>query len=154
MGVFATRSGFRPNPVGMSVVRREGIRRINGNLFLEVSGIDLLDQTPVLDIKPYLPYTDRVDEASGGFAAAPPVFPLSVVFADAVRPALAIAETRYPGFSELVRQVLGADPRPAYTAARSDESHHGMRLYDINIRWTVSAQTVVVHGIEPRQGCE
>ncbi|MDL2322175.1 tRNA (N6-threonylcarbamoyladenosine(37)-N6)-methyltransferase TrmO [Desulfosarcina sp. OttesenSCG-928-B08] len=150
-GVFATRSGFRPNPIGMSVVRQEGLCRVNGTLFLEISGIDLLDQTPVLDIKPYLPYTDRIDTASGGFASAPPSSPLSVVFADAVRPALIAAETRHPGFSELVRQVLAADPRPAYTAARPDDAFHGIRLYDINIRWTVSAQTVVVHEIEFRK---
>ncbi|MDL2269882.1 tRNA (N6-threonylcarbamoyladenosine(37)-N6)-methyltransferase TrmO [Desulfosarcina sp. OttesenSCG-928-A07] len=147
MGVFATRSGFRPNPLGMSVVRQEGRRRTGGRFFLDVSGIDILDQTPVLDIKPYLPYTDRIADASGGFAAALPLPQLTVEFSDSVRPALSAAEDRYPGFSQLLRQVLAADPRPAYTTGQSGKTHHGLRLYDLNIRWVVEAQTATVLSI-------
>ena len=68
MGVFATRSPFRPNPIGLSCVRLEGIRREPelGHV-LEVSGADLMDGTPILDIKPYIPYADCRPEASGGF---------------------------------------------------------------------------------------
>ena len=66
-GVFATRATFRPNPVGLSVVKLEGVERKNGKLMLKLSGIDLLHGTPVIDIKPYLPYSDALPEA----AAAP-----------------------------------------------------------------------------------
>jgi tRNA (Thr-GGU) A37 N-methylase len=72
MGVFATRSGFRPNAIGISAVALEGIGRQKGKLVLELSGIDLLDRTPVLDIKPYLPYADMIPEATGGFARQRP----------------------------------------------------------------------------------
>ena len=71
MGVFATRSPFRPNPIGLSCVRLEGIRREPelGHV-LEVSGADLMDGTPILDIKPYIPYADCRPEASGGFTGS------------------------------------------------------------------------------------
>jgi tRNA-Thr(GGU) m(6)t(6)A37 methyltransferase TsaA len=77
-GVFATRSGFRPNAIGISAVVLEGIRRHKGKLMVELSGIDLMDRTPVLDIKPYLPYADIIPEAVGGFAADPPRSSLSL----------------------------------------------------------------------------
>lgn len=69
MGVFATRSPFRPNPIGLSAVRLDGIRRDEtlGQVLL-VSGADLMDGTPILDIKPYLPFADSYPQASGGFA--------------------------------------------------------------------------------------
>ena len=82
-GVFATRSGFRPNPIGMSAVSLEGIRRQNGKLLLEMSGVDLLDRTPVLDIKPYLPYADALSGAFGGFADRPPEGNLPVAWCPA-----------------------------------------------------------------------
>lgn len=68
MGVFATRSPFRPNPIGLSAVRLDGIRRDEtlGQVLL-VSGADLMDGTPILDIKPYLPFADSYPQASGGF---------------------------------------------------------------------------------------
>ena len=80
LGVFATRSGFRPNPIGISSVVLENIHRTKKTLYLDLSGIDLLDQTPVLDIKPYLPYSDVIADASGGFAARRPDAALEVRF--------------------------------------------------------------------------
>ena len=73
VGVFATRSPTRPAPIGLSVVKLESIDNINGKLFLNLSGVDLLDGTPVLDIKPYLPYVDIVPDAINTFADKPPV---------------------------------------------------------------------------------
>ncbi|BBO84405.1 tRNA (N6-threonylcarbamoyladenosine(37)-N6)-methyltransferase TrmO [Desulfosarcina ovata subsp. sediminis] len=148
MGVFATRSGFRPNPIGMSSVALNGIRRERGHLFLDLSGVDILDGTPVLDIKPYLPYSDRIPEASGGFASQTPQPSLTVEFTDAARQMLARVEQRYPAFATLVGQVLGADPRPAYADARSGRTEYGVRLYDVNVRWTVRSKTIVVHTVE------
>lgn len=72
VGVFATRSGYRPNPIGLSAVALEKITQESGKLRLHLTGGDFLDGTPVLDVKPYVPYADRLPAATGGFAAAPP----------------------------------------------------------------------------------
>ena len=151
-GVFATRSGFRPNPIGMSVVRLEKIERQDGRLHLHLSGIDLLDQTPVLDVKPYLPYTDSIPEASGGFAANPPEPALTVEFTASCRQTLTLLETTRPNLSELIVQVLQADPRPAYLHRSSDRTDFGMRLHDLDIRWSVKEATVVVQLIQTVEG--
>lgn len=145
MGVFATRSGFRPNPIGMSSVALDSVRRDRGRLYLDLSGVDILDGSPVLDVKPYLPYADRISEATGGFADTSPQPSLQVTFTDAASQALASIEHRYPGFATLVVQVLGADPRPAYADARTE---YGVRLYDVNLRWSVRGRDVVVHTVE------
>lgn len=148
IGVFATRSGFRPNPIGMSSVVLDDVRRDRGKMVLELSGIDVLDQTPVLDIKPYLPYADIIPDAVGGFAADPPRSSLSIEFTAQARQACAMLEKTYPGFYNLVDQVLRADPRPAYVGKRSARSEFGVRLYDINVRWRVRNTTIIVHTIE------
>ena len=147
-GVFATRSGFRPNPIGMSAVGLTKICRVEGKLILYLSGIDLLDQTPVLDIKPYLPYADMIPRACGGFANDPPHPSLTVEFTDQSRQTCMELEKTYPGLSELIEQVLQADPRPAYMRSGSRRTEFGMRLYDFNIRWSVRQQTIVVQTIE------
>lgn len=113
IGVFASRSPFRPMPIGLSAMRLEGIEiRPRGKILLKVSGLDLVDGTPVLDIKPYLPYTDSIPDAVGGFApTAPPEAPLSVEFSESAARSL---EKSPPEFRELCRKVVSADPRPAY----------------------------------------
>ena len=149
-GVFATRSGFRPNPIGMSAVVLEKMSRQGDSLQLHLSGIDLLDGTPVLDIKPYLPYADSIPRASGGFAQAPPRPRLSVEFTGQSRQACRILEKDYPGLRDLIVQVLAADPRPAYMARRSKRTEFGMRLHDLDIRWSVRQEAIVVHGVEKK----
>jgi tRNA (adenine37-N6)-methyltransferase len=148
IGVFATRSGFRPNPIGMSAVVLEGIRRDRGKLCLELSGIDVLDKTPVLDIKPYLPYADSIVDASGGFAAETPQTRLSIEFSDAAQKACIRLEKTHPGFTTLVTQVLTADPRPAYIDEHSAKTDFGVRLYGHNVRWSVHGDTIVVHRVK------
>ncbi len=145
IGVFATRSGFRPNPIGMSSVRLETVRHDGDRTVLSLSGVDLLDRTPVVDIKPYLPYADRIDGAAGGFAETAPPPVLTVTFSDAATAACRRVEARRPGFSVLVEQVIAADPRPAYGSTRTE---FGVRLYGINIRWTVDGTTARVLGVE------
>lgn len=147
-GVFATRSGFRPNAIGMSAVSLKKIFRTGGKLYLHLSGIDLLDQTPVLDIKPYLPYADSIPRACGGFASNPPHPSLTVEFTDQSRQSCMELETTYPGVTELIEQVLKTDPRPAYMGSGSRRTEFGIRLYDLNIRWSVRRQTIVVQTIE------
>ena len=147
-GVFSTRSGFRPNPIGMSAVSLEGIRRHNGKLLLELSGVDLLDRTPVLDIKPYLPYADALSQAFGGFANRPPRDQIPVACCPAAQKSLAELEKTHPGFGELLKQVLGADPRPAYVDRRTDREEFGLRLYNVNVRWRISDGKIIVQTIE------
>lgn len=147
-GVFATRSGFRPNAIGMSAVVLEDIHRHKGKLQLELSGIDLLDRTPVLDIKPYLPYADIIPEAIGGFAGQRPAAAIPVAFTLQAQKACTPLENEHPGFVELLEQVLGADPRPAYTDRQSTRTEFGLRLYDVNVRWTFSETGIIVHTIE------
>lgn len=102
-GVFATRSPFRPNRIGMSVVKLEGV--MEGGL--EVSGLDLVNGTPVLDVKPYLPYVEALPEAEGGFAAEGPER-LTVEFAEGVADGLSDREF------EVVSDLLAVDHRPGY----------------------------------------
>lgn len=147
-GVFATRSGFRPNAIGLSAISLEGISRHNGKLMLELSGVDLLDRTPVLDIKPYLPYSDAPSPAFGGFADHPPEGKRPVTCCPMAKKALVELEKTHPGFGELLEQVLGADPRPAYVKRRRDREEFGLRLYNINVRWRIEDGKIIVQAIE------
>ena len=149
-GVFATRSGFRPNAIGISAVVLEGIGRHNGKLIVELSGVDLMDRTPVLDIKPYLPYADIIPEAVGGFAADPPRSSQSIEFTEQARQACTLLERTQPGFVDLVIQVLRADPRPAYIDRQPARTEFGIRLYGVNVRWTQRQETILVHTIDVR----
>ncbi|MFC4161075.1 tRNA (N6-threonylcarbamoyladenosine(37)-N6)-methyltransferase TrmO [Chitinimonas lacunae] len=142
-GVFASRSTFRPNPVGLSVVKLLGIDTDHG-VSLRVGGADLLDGTPVLDIKPYLAYADAVVGANSGYADTG-ADPLPVAFtleADAMLQELAPS---HPHLRELIREVLAQDPRPGY--ADDPARDYGMRLYDLNIRWRCDQRGAVVHEI-------
>ncbi len=109
VGVFATRSPFRPNPIGLSSVRLIGyeLDTPRGPI-LTVCGADLLDNTPIYDIKPYLPYTDSHAEASGGFALAPDKASMQVVFTDGVMSEIPESEIN------TITKILEQDPRPGY----------------------------------------
>ena len=108
VGVFATRSPFRPNALGLSIVELHGIRRENGRVILNVSGSDLMDGTPIYDIKPYLPYVDCHPNAKGGFAEEKKDYHLEVV----------IPKDLTKIFSDdrldALKAVLSQDPRPSY----------------------------------------
>ena len=108
MGVFATRSPFRPNPIALSCVQLAGIRQTAEGPVLRVKGADLMDGTPILDIKPYIPYADSHPEALGGFAAVPAGESLEVV----IPPDL--LERVPEDHREALRGVLAQDPRPHY----------------------------------------
>ncbi|QHG66567.1 tRNA (N6-threonylcarbamoyladenosine(37)-N6)-methyltransferase TrmO [Pseudomonas putida] len=130
MGVFATRATHRPNGIGQSVVRLEGVEP--GRLLL--SGIDLLDGTPVLDIKPYVPYADSVAGASNLMASDAPVA-IAVGWSDTALPqahahGLRIGEP----LVELIEQCLAQDPRPAYQVP-PPERVYGVKFWDVEVRW-------------------
>jgi len=138
-GVFATRATFRPNPIGLSVVKLEGVSRKNGRLILEISGLDLLDGTPILDIKPYLPYSDALPAASGGFADAAPHTAMTVSMSEQAA-LFCQQQTRYPQLRILIEKVLKQDPRPPYKKQREGEQQYGMTLYNFNIKWIVDGE--------------
>ena len=109
MGVFATRSPFRPNPLGLSSVRLEGIEQTPDlGTVLHIRGADLMDGTPVYDIKPYVPYVDAIPDASGGFASEPASEKLTVDCSPALL-------ARFPAEKQrALLSILAHDPRPPY----------------------------------------
>lgn len=136
MGVFASRSPFRPNSLGLSVVRNEGLRRENGRLILQISDHDLIEGTPILDIKPYLPFADSVPEASLGWADSPPTERLPVVFLDEAEAQLAaLPEEPYRDLRRLIEDVVSYDPRPSFRRGREEARIYGAHLYDLNVRF-------------------
>ncbi|WP_158967384.1 tRNA (N6-threonylcarbamoyladenosine(37)-N6)-methyltransferase TrmO [Paraglaciecola sp. L3A3] len=147
LGVFATRSTFRPNSIGMSVVEFDSVQFKNKQLNLQVRGIDLLDNTPILDIKPYIPYADNIENAQGGFANQAPSC-MQVKFSlDATQQINAYVK-QYPQLEILISQVLQQDPRPAYRNKQELEKVYGMTLYEFNIQWQVSENCNHVLNIE------
>lgn len=131
LGVFATRSPTRPAPIGLSVCKLEGIVQEGARLWLELGGVDLLDGTPVLDIKPYVPYVDMVPEAINRFADAAPLWVPVSFSPDAARQCAALS---HPQLDELIRQILQQDPRPQYQQP-DPERLYGMKLLDLDLRW-------------------
>lgn len=130
LGVFATRATHRPNGIGQSVVKLEKVEP--GRLWL--SGLDLLDGTPVIDIKPYVPYADIVSSARNAIADAPPAA-LPVHWTDeALRQAHAHALRLGQPVRELIEQCLAQDPRPAYQKP-PPERRYGVRLWDLDVHW-------------------
>ncbi|MGC8121117.1 tRNA (N6-threonylcarbamoyladenosine(37)-N6)-methyltransferase TrmO [Marinobacter sp. VGCF2001] len=136
IGVFASRSPFRPNSLGLSVVRNKGLERKNGELILKISNHDLIDGTPILDIKPYLPFSDSVPEASLGWADTAPTDKLEVVFSEQAQQQLQqLPEADYPQFQALIEDVVSYDPRPSFRRGRDEERIYGANLYDKNVRF-------------------
>jgi len=148
VGVFASRSNFRPNPIGMSAVSYHGYRKHNGSIYLKLSGVDLIDQTPVLDIKPYLPYSDCIPTALAGYANDPPQKVLAVRFLPSVESVLARVKEKHVDLKPLIIEVLQLDPRPAYKKDQDDYKCYAITLYDYNIRWRVDDASCVVESIE------
>ena len=143
MGVLATRSTYRPNPIGMSVVKLEDIIEKEQKILLNISGLDLLDQTPVIDIKPYIPYSDSISDAKAGFAQTSPSTALSVSFNTQSTQKLAAFETSHSELKSFISQVLAQDPRPAYKRHKNDDKIYGMKLYQLNIQWKMLSLTDV-----------
>lgn len=142
MGVFATRSTYRPNQLGLSVVKLDGIKVDTKSTRLLLSGVDLLDQTPIYDIKPYVPYADALSNAQNTLASQSPAL-LPVIFDDAVLDwlnssdavqASKVGEYSYVELQTLITQVLQQDPAPAYHA-REPGREYGMQLNEVNVRW-------------------
>ena len=140
IGVFASRSPNRPNALGLSVVQLKSIETQADGLYLNIAGGDFLDGTPVLDIKPYLPYADAVVDAVNPIAAAAPILH-SVGFSEAAE---LFCRTYAPPASEkalspenlaaLIIEILQQDPRPQYHSTEVARIY-GMKLLNLNVRW-------------------
>jgi tRNA-Thr(GGU) m(6)t(6)A37 methyltransferase TsaA len=145
MGVWATRSPHRPNFMGLSVVELKAIDFSNG-VELVVAGVDFLDGTPVLDIKPYLPSSDSIRDATEGWAGQE-CGALEVGFSAAATHFCTQyeAETGVPLY-QLISEILKEDPRPA--SQKDKKKTYGMRLCNVNVRWRVSGSVCLVLGCE------
>ncbi|WEM42865.1 tRNA (N6-threonylcarbamoyladenosine(37)-N6)-methyltransferase TrmO [Photobacterium sp. DA100] len=145
IGVFASRATFRPNGIGMSAVELIGVRQQGSDVIIELGGVDLVDGTPIVDIKPYIPYSDSLPQAHGGFADGEPAT-LPVVFTEQ-------AESQFKG-KQLARQravieeVLAQDPRPAYKKGKADTKEYAVHLFDYNVKFTVINGVVTVTALD------
>ena len=141
MGVFATRSPFRPNPIGLSSVRLESIETTkNEGTVLIVSGADLLDGTPIYDIKPYVAYSDCHEDAVSGFADPVREYRLNVVFCKEL-----LSKIQQDKQKALIK-ILEQDPRPSYQ--NDPKREYGFKFADYEIFFTVDGEVLTVTGVE------
>ncbi|WP_370278860.1 tRNA (N6-threonylcarbamoyladenosine(37)-N6)-methyltransferase TrmO [Pontibacterium sp.] len=147
LGVFATRSPFRPNPVGLSPVKLEAVRVEGNKVFLDVRGADLLDGTPILDIKPYLPYSDVIEDAEFAVADKIEKLDLPVVFSPEAKTVCELYEQNSgSSLTEQICDILSCDPRPAYKKNDS-ERVYGVKLHNFDIRWQITNDQIYVESI-------
>src|SRR5690554_2834011 len=146
VGVFASRSPFRPNSLGLSVVRNKGLIRQDGELILRIRDHDLIDGTPILDIKPYLPFADAIPDARVGWAGEAAPHRLPVRFTEKAEAQLAdLSAEHYPDLRELIEDVTCYDPRPSFRRGRQNEDRvYGVHLYDLNVRFRFDMVGVVI----------
>lgn len=141
MGVFATRSPFRPNEIGLSSVQITGIEQTEHcGTVIHVSGADLMDGTPIFDIKPYIPYADCHPNATGGFTDHADDFLLEVQCADHLLALIPQCKQK------ALMDVLSHDPRPSYQA--DSDRVYGLSFSDYNIRFQVSDKTLTIINID------
>lgn len=150
MGVFATRSTFRPNPVGMSLVELKDIRCQKDRVILELGSLDLVDGTPVVDIKPYLPFAEALPDARASYAQQAPQAEMPVYFTAEISLQLPQLEKRYPRLADFIVEVLAQDPRPAYRKDEEAGKTYAVWLLDFNVRWRVTESGFEVFALESK----
>lgn len=160
VGVFASRSPHRPNPIGMSVVKIEEIDLLApGGIELHLSGLDILDGTPVLDIKPYLSFADSFADATHGWASQS-IKKYRVEFSSESIIAIQESGAKYhPNLQALLQQMLELDPRPTSQRKRSsiesDESEglvFAFRIFDFDVKWKIHNKGIFVLELEDLVG--
>lgn len=151
IGVFASRSMYRPSPIGLSVVKYVEVKRIGQELRLYVQGADLLNGTPIVDIKPYLAYSDSIADAQSGYAQQAPKA-LNIQWSDVAQQQKQQLHAMHLLNDQLqyeLEAVLALDPTPAY---QQDESRvYGLSFADLNIRFQVAQNVVVICEIQPEK---
>lgn len=151
VGVFATRSMYRPSPIGLSVVRFVRVEKHGKSVRLYVTGSDLLNGTPILDIKPYIQYSDAIADSVSGYAQDEPIRKMVVWMETAQlqqQYLLKLGILNKKILDEL-EQVLSLDPRPAYQ--NDIERVYGMCFAELNIRFTVDENNITVIAVESNQ---
>jgi len=143
MGVFATRSPFRPNPLGLSCVRLIAVHHGEDGPALELGGADMMDGTPVFDIKPYIPYADCKTDATAGFTGKNADYRLKVNIPESVSTALPTEKL------EALKGVLSEDPRPSYK--EDSDRVYGFEFADCEVKFKVQGETLTVISIEPKK---
>lgn len=144
MGVFATRSPYRPNPIGLSSVELVAVEKTKQfGTVLRVKGADLMDGTPILDIKPYLAFTDSHSNAKGGFADTVKDYSLTVNIPDDIAKAFSADEL------ESLSSILSQDPRPSYQ--NEADRVYGMRFNDCGIKFSVNGDVLSVISAEKQK---
>lgn len=144
VGVFASRAPFRPNNLGLSVVELISLKLDSKKCVLEIACPDLVDGTPIVDIKPYVAYADAIGDAISGFAPDAPDQSLEVSFADGV---LAdIERIDIANFAALIEEAVAYDPRPAYKGG-ADEKLYKLRLYDYEVHFRVQQNRALIETV-------
>ena len=139
---------FRPNPIGLSVVELLKIKRTGSRITLIINAGDFLDATPVLDIKPYIPYADSISTNKSGYARNKPEAILSVDFSQQAIIDISLYEKKYPKLKSLIRDVLQLDPRPAYQKNKEVKDTFSMKIYDFDLSWQVKDNLLTVTGLK------
>lgn len=149
IGVFASRSPFRPNSLGQSLVELREVRIQNNQASLIIACPDILDGTPILDIKPYIDYADATSDSRCGFAQEPPKPRLKVVLNKPFKDKAQQLSSSYPDdLLALIVEVISYDPRPAYKQDQDDEKLYKLRLYDLDISFSVEDGFATISDIE------
>ncbi len=149
VGVFASRAPYRPNPIGMSMVQLLKIEQYTDHLRLQIAGCDLVDGTPIVDIKPYLPYADAQPHASAGYTAATALPHLLVEFSTvAILNLQTYAPSRQVELQGLITSLIQQDPRPAYAEDRINRKY-AFRLENMDVVFTVVDERAVVEELKP-----
>lgn len=148
VGVFASRSTHRPNPLGLSAVKLERVEIKSQRVLLHISSHDLLDQTPIVDIKPYLPYSDAVQTASNGYAPAPESNLYEVEFS---KQSLDFIDRwqhqQAANLKSQLTSILSQDPRPAYSKDDPQRQSYGMKLYNLDIQFSIENNCMKIDDI-------
>lgn len=147
-GLWATRTPHRPSGIGQSLVELDCVERSKGKVRLQLKGIDLIEGTPIIDIKPYLPYVDAIPEARSPFLQQPPEPELHVSFSARAEQQLGELEGQYPELRPLIVQVLQYDPRPVEQQHDNGQGYT-LRLYDLRLSFEIRADRVKVLELAP-----
>lgn len=146
IGVFASRATHRPNPLGLSKVELRKIEVLDGEVLLYLGSVDLVNGTPIFDIKPYIAFADSEPNAISGFAQQKPVQKLNVEFSETALQAIQNSQN-FAKFAiqdpvNFIREVIAQDPRPAYQWGKSSDRIYGMSLCGCNIKWKIDAENL------------
>ena len=130
----------------MSAVELKGTHQHGNQIWIDVGSVDLVDGTPIIDIKPYIPYSDIIGDANGGFARSEPEI-LDVTFSDLAYQQLRFHPNRQQ-VCAVIKEVLGQDPRPAYKKGKPDSKEYAVNLFDLNVKFRYHDELITVTAIE------